>query len=113
MASPVYSANISANLQALIERCAVVCDMNPGLLKHKVGVALAVARRAGTLHALDAIDHFYLNYEMIVVGSTYWNMGYGQLQGDIEKDKEAYQTMMDLSDNMAFVLNGLHHGQTK
>lgn len=32
LGSPVYSANISANMQALWERAAVVCAMNPDLL---------------------------------------------------------------------------------
>ena len=37
LASPVYSANISSNMQAVLERAAVVCDMHPELMKHKVG----------------------------------------------------------------------------
>lgn len=40
LGSPVYSANISSTMQALLERAAVVADMNPGLFKHKVGVVL-------------------------------------------------------------------------
>ncbi len=28
LASPVYSGNVSANLQAILERIGVVCDMN-------------------------------------------------------------------------------------
>jgi multimeric flavodoxin WrbA len=34
LGTPVYSANISSSMQAFLERAAVVCDMNPGLLKH-------------------------------------------------------------------------------
>lgn len=40
LGSPVYSANISANMQALLERAAVVCDMNEGLMKYKIGQQL-------------------------------------------------------------------------
>ena len=47
LASPVYSANISSSMQAVLERAAVVCDMNPGVMKHKVGAAVAAARRGG------------------------------------------------------------------
>lgn len=47
LGSPSYSANVSANMQAFLERAAVVCDLNPGLVKHKVGAAVAAARRAG------------------------------------------------------------------
>lgn len=31
LGSPVYCANVSANMQALLERAAVVADMNQGL----------------------------------------------------------------------------------
>ena len=39
LGSPVYMANISANMQAFLERASVVADMNrnENLLRHKVG----------------------------------------------------------------------------
>lgn len=108
LGSPVYSANISANMQALLERAAVVCDMNPGLLTHKVGAAVVAARRGGALNAVDAMNHFFLNHEMYVVGSTYWNLAYGQLPGDVEKDVEGLSNMENLGKNMARLLKGLN-----
>ena len=44
LGSPVYSANVSANMQALLERAAVVADMNPGLFTHKVGAAVPLEK---------------------------------------------------------------------
>lgn len=108
LGSPVYSANISANMQALLERAAVVGDMNPGLFTHKVGAAVVAARRGGALNAVDAMNHFFLNHEMFVVGSTYWNMAYGQMPGDVEKDKEGLANMENLGKNMAWLLKGLN-----
>ena len=108
LGSPVYSANISANMQALLERAAVVGDMNPGLLTHKVGAAVTAVRRGGALNAVDAMNHFFLNHEMIVVGSTYWNMAYGQLPGDVEKDAEGLSNMENLGKNMAWLLKALN-----
>ena len=108
LGSPVYSANISANMQALLERAAVVGDMNPGLLTHKVGAAVTAVRRGGALNAVDAMNHFFLNHEMIVVGSTYWNMAYGQLPGDVEKDAEGLSNMANLGKNMAWLLKALN-----
>lgn len=105
LASPVYSANVSASMQALLERAAVVCDLNPGMLTHKVGASVAAARRGGALNAIDAMNHFFLNHEMYVVGSTYWNMGYGQMPGDVLKDEEALSNMDNLADNMIWILN--------
>ena len=107
LGSPVYSANISANMQALLERAAVVSDMNPGLLVHKAGAAVVAARRGGAMNAIDAMNHFFLNHEMFVVGSTYWNMAYGQLPRDVEKDAEGLANMENLGKNMAYLLKAL------
>lgn len=107
LGSPVYSANVSANMQALLERAAVVGDMNPGLFTRKVGAAVTAARRGGALQAIDTMNHFFLNHEMYVAGSTYWNMGYGQMQGDVEKDQEALANMENLGQNMAYLLRAL------
>lgn len=107
LGSPVYSANVSANMQALLERAAVVCDMNPGLFAHKVGAAVTAVRRGGALQAIDTMNHFFLNHEMFVVGSTYWNMGYGQMPGDVEKDQEALENMENLGQNMTYLLKAL------
>lgn len=106
LGSPVYSANISAAMQALLERSAVVADMNreAGLFRHKVGAAVAAVRRGGGMQAVDAMDHFFLNHEMFVAGSTYWNMAYGQLPGDVRKDEEGLANMRNLGQNMAFLL---------
>ena len=106
LGSPVYCANISANMQAFLERAAVVCDMNRGELnyKHKIGTAVAAARRGGALQAIDAMNHFFLNQEMIIVGSTYWNIGYGQIPSDVLNDEEGLATMRKLGENMSWVL---------
>ncbi|MBR2768745.1 MAG: flavodoxin family protein [Solobacterium sp.] len=107
LGSPVYSANISANMQALLERAAVVCDMNSGLMRHKAGAAVAAVRRAGSLQAIDAMHHFFLNHEMFLVGSAYWNMAYGQLPGDVLNDEEGMNNMRNPGENMAFLLKAL------
>lgn len=107
LGSPVYSANVSANMQALLERAAVVSDMNPGLFTHKVGASVAAARRAGAIQAVDTMNHFFLNHEMYVAGSTYWNMGYGQMPGDVVKDEEGLANMRNLGQNMTYLLKKL------
>ena len=99
--------DISANMQALLERAAVVCDMNSGLMRHKAGAAVAAVRRAGSLQAIDAMHHFFLNHEMFAVGSVYWNMAYGQLPGDVLNDAEGMNNMRNLGRNMAFLLNAI------
>lgn len=108
LGSPVYSASVSANMQAFLERAAVVCDMNPNLLTHKTGAAVAAARRGGALQAIDTMNHFFLNHEIYVVGSTYWNMVYGQIPGDVEKDQEGLENMANLGRNMTKLLRALN-----
>lgn len=113
LGSPVYSANVSANMQAFLERAAVVSDMNRDekTMKHKVGASVAAVRRGGALQAVDTMNHFFLNHEMYVVGSTYWNMGYGQMPGDVLKDEEGLSNMRNLGQNMAFLLKALNERQ--
>lgn len=107
LGSPVYSANISANMQAFIERAAVVADCNQGLLRHKIGASVAAARRSGAVTATDSMNHLFLNHEMFVVGSSYWNVAYGRLPGDVLQDEEGMNTMRELGRNMAFLLKAV------
>lgn len=109
LGSPVYSANISSKLQALLERASVVADMNPGLFTHKVGGGVVAGRRGGALNTVDTINHFFLNHEMFVVGSTYWNIGYGKLPGEVNEDKEALENMKNLGKNMAYLLKRINN----
>ena len=69
---------------------------------------MTAVRRGGGLNAVDAMKHFFLNHEMIVVGTTYWNMAYGQLPGDVEKDAEGLSNMENLGKNMAWLLKALN-----
>lgn len=114
LGSPVYAANISANMQAFLERAAVVTDMNRDApyFKHKVGVAICAARRGGAVNTVDAMNHFFLNHEMFVVGSTYWNIVYGQMPGDVQNDEEGLTNMKNIGQNMAYLLH-LLKGQKK
>lgn len=109
LGSPVYAGNVSANMQAFLERAAVVGDMNQKgkTMRHKVGAGVAAARRGGALQAVDTMNHFFLNHEMYVVGSTYWNMVYGQMPGDVLNDTEGLANMKNLGQNMAFLLSAL------
>ena len=113
LGSPVYSANISANMQAFLERAAVVTDMNrdADLFKHKVGAAVTAVRRGGAVSAVDAMNHFFLNHEMFVAGSIYWNTAYGQMPGDVKKDQEGLDNMANLGKNMAYLLKALEERQ--
>ncbi|HJF98490.1 MAG TPA: flavodoxin family protein [Bacteroides clarus] len=105
LGSPVYSADVSSKMKAFLDRGGVVVATNSGLLKHKIGASVAAVRRAGGMTAIDTMNHFMLNKEMIVVGSTYWNMVYGKNVGDVFNDEEGIANMRNLGQNMAWILN--------
>ena len=107
LGSPTYFSMMTSEMKALIDRAGFVGRANGDLYKHKVGVAVVAVRRAGGIPTFDAINHFFLISQMIVPGSSYWNIGFGLAKGDVEKDAEGMQTMDDLGRNMAWLLKKL------
>jgi multimeric flavodoxin WrbA len=108
LASPTYFADLTSETKALIDRAGYVARANGNLFQRKVGAAVVTARRTGAIHALDSINHFFLIGEMIVPGSSYWNIGLGRAIGEVEQDEEALRTMEALGRNMAWLLKKLH-----
>ena len=108
LGSPVYFTDATAGIKALIERCGMVSTANGGLFKRKVGAAVAAVRRAGAVRTFDTLNHLFLHAQMIVVGSSYWNVGIGRDPGQVEKDTEARRTMETLGKNMAWLLKKIH-----
>ncbi len=104
LGSPVYFADITAQIKALIDRAGMVSIANGGMYRRKVGASVVVARRGGAIHTFDSLNHFFLISQMIVPGSSYWNMGFGRDPGEVEKDEEAKGTMVTLGQNMAWLL---------
>jgi multimeric flavodoxin WrbA len=107
LGSPTYFSMMTSEMKALIDRAGFVGRANGGMFKRKVGAAVVAMRRAGGIPTFDAINHFFLISEMIIPGSSYWNVGIGLNKGDVEKDEEGLKTMEDLGKNMAWLLNQL------
>ena len=95
-------------MKALIERSGFVARANKDMFQRKVGAAVVSVRRAGAMHAFESINNFFTITQMIIVGSSYWNIGIGREKGDVEKDDEGLSTMSTLGKNMAWVLKKLH-----
>jgi multimeric flavodoxin WrbA len=104
LGSPTYFSMMTPEMKALIDRAGFVARGNNHLFKRKVGAAVVAVRRTGAMPTFDAINHFFLISQMIVPGSSYWNVGFGLNKGDVEKDEEAMQTMDDLGANMAWLI---------
>ena len=107
LGSPTYFSMMTSEMKALIDRAGFVSRSNGDLFKRKVGAAVVAVRRAGGIPTFDAINHFFLISQMIVPGSSYWNVGIGLAKGDVEKDEEGLKTMDDLGKNMAWLIKKL------
>lgn len=105
--SPTYFADVTPETKALIDRAGLVVRVNGDLLKRKVGAAVVVERRAGSIHVFDTINHFFTIGQMIVVGSNYWNVGIGREKGEVKSDEEGMDIMKTLGENMAWLLKKL------
>ena len=108
LGSPTYISDMTANMKALIERSTIVSKNNGDLFKRKVGAAVVSVRRAGSTHVLSSINHFFLINQMIIPGSSYWNMAVGRNPGEVKDDAEGVKTMKTLGQNMAWLLKKLH-----
>jgi multimeric flavodoxin WrbA len=108
LGSPVYVADVSSEMKALIDRACLVNRANESFFRRKVGAAVMAVRRAGALHAFDTMNHFFSISEMMTVGSNYWNMAVGREIGDVLNDQEGMKTMEVLGQNMAWLLKKIH-----
>ncbi len=108
LGSPVYFADVSTEMKALIDVAGYVTRGNGHLLKLKPAAAVVSVRRGGQLHTFETLNNFFLINQMIVPGSSYWNFAYGKNPGDVLQDEEGMQTMKTLGENMAWLLNKIH-----
>lgn len=108
LASPTYIGDVTSIMKALIDRAGMVSRANDNMLRRKVGAAVAVASWGGAIHTFDSLNHFFLIGEMIVVGSSNWNLGFGREKGQVLQDQKSLETMRTLGRNMAWLLNNIH-----
>ena len=104
LGSPTYFADVSTEMKALIDRSGMVGRANGNMYRRKIGASVVAVRRAGGIHAFDTMNHFFLIEQMIVVGSSYWNIGMGREKGEVAGDEEGMATMKQLGENMAWLL---------
>jgi len=105
--SPTYFSDLSTEAKALIDVSGYALRGAGNPLKKKLGAAVVSVRRAGGIHVFDSINHFFLINEMIIPGSSYWNIGIGREKGEVKEDEEGIETMRKLGENMAWLLKRL------
>jgi multimeric flavodoxin WrbA len=77
-------------------------------LKDKVGGPIVVARRAGHNFTLAQLLFFFMISEMVVPGSTYWNVAFGRQKGDVLKDEEGIKTIRHFGQKIAWLIKKIN-----
>ena len=108
--SPVYFGTARGDVMAALQRIGYVSKNSDKFLAGMVGGPVAVARRGGHTFTLQEMLMFFLINDMIVPGSTYWNMVFGRLPGEAWQDKEGIETVRHFALNVAKLVKKLHGG---
>ena len=107
IASTTYFADLTPETKSIIDRVGFISRFDGMSLSRKVGAAISAVRRSGAIHTLDSIQHFFLINDMVVSGSSYWNMSLSRDLKDFEKDEEGLKTMRRLGENIVWLLTKL------
>ncbi len=107
LGSPTYFADVTPELKAVIDRTGYISRRDGTGFSRKIGAGVSAVRRAGSIHTLDSINHFFLINDMIVPGSSYWNMSLAREIGAYENDDEGMATMRRLGENIVWLLEKL------
>lgn len=101
--SPVHFGSATPELMALLDRAGYVSRANGNLFSRKIGGPIAVARRAGHNFTYAQLLMWYMINDMIVPGSTYWNVALAREAGEVTEDREALETIDRFADNLAWL----------
>lgn len=105
LSTPVYYGAATPQIASLISRFYAIRDKP---LKNKVSGPIVVARRARHNFTLAQRMFFFMISEMIVPGSSYWNIAFERVKGDVLKDEEGINTMKNFGRNMAWLLKKIY-----
>jgi multimeric flavodoxin WrbA len=103
--SPVYYGQPNGSLLSLVQRMLYSAGDN---FRFKPVANVAVCRRGGASAAYQTMNLPFEMMNMPIVTSQYWNIGYGMVPGEVQKDEEGMQTMRQLARNMAWMLKKFH-----
>ncbi len=106
--TPVYFGTARGDVMCALQRIGYVSRNSDSFLTGKVGGPIAVARRGGQTLTLQEMLMFFLINDMIVPGSSYWNMVFGRLPGEALDDEEGVATIRHFAANVAELVKKLH-----
>jgi multimeric flavodoxin WrbA len=105
--SPVYFGSATPEMMALLDRAGYVSRANGHLFSRKIGGPIAIARRAGHNFTYAQLMFWFTINDMIVPGSTYWNVALARDAGAVNDDAEALATIERFADNLAWLAERL------
>ena len=103
MGSPVYFGSASANMKILMDRAGYVARANGNIFARKLGGPITVARRAGENFTYAQMLFWYMIMDMIVPGSTYWNVAHALEPATVGADTEGMETIRHFAENLAWL----------
>jgi len=109
LGSPTYFADLTPEMKAIIDRCGFIAGRAGKSLSRKVGTAVGAVRRCGGIHTLNSMQNFFFINDMVVPGSTYWNMSLSRDLGEYESDAEGIATMTRLGENIVWLLKKINN----
>lgn len=110
LSSPVYFGSATPQIKALIDRAGYFSNQTGRAFENKVGGALVVARRAGHNFTFAQLLFFFLHQGMIVPGSTYWNIAFGDKKDEVTKDEEGLRTARNFGKKMVWLIKKIKSG---
>jgi multimeric flavodoxin WrbA len=103
-AAPVYFGTARGDIMAALQRIGKVSRGGDKFLDWMVGGPIAVARRGGVTLTLQEMLMFFAINNMIVAGSTYWNMVIAGPEGTAMEDEEGIETIRLFGRNVAKII---------
>ncbi|MCW3489879.1 flavodoxin family protein [Dethiobacter alkaliphilus] len=104
LGSPVYFGTARGDLMNLLQRVGMLSYNGDRFLSYKVGGPIAINRRGGATATIQEMLMFFFINEMIVPGSTYWNIMFGKKPGEAMDDEEGVRTAERFAENVAHVI---------
>lgn len=105
--SPVYFGSATPQMMSLLDRAGYVSRMNGNLFSRKVGGPVVVARRGGQNFTYAQLCFWFMINDMVMPGSTYWNVAFGAARGQAAEDNEGVETVARFGENLAWLAQKL------
>jgi multimeric flavodoxin WrbA len=111
LGSPTYYSGINGTMKSFLDRAFFVANTSGGLLRLKIGTAVAVLRRGGGTAAFDELNKYFQISEITVASSCYWTAVHGHVPGEINQDLEGLRVLKTAGRNLAYLLKLTEYGK--